>query len=86
MSKFYGMAGEDDSKHTNATRRGFSNIRASAQTYEGSLIAIAEEDKDGEIRFRIQVAKDDSSSIGHTVFCGSLEELIDKLGAQAVFE
>lgn len=85
MAKFYGQVSEDNTNKTAATRCGNHGIRAAAQTFSGSLIAIAEEDENKEIRFRLQINKDSSSDSGNTVFMGSLDELIQKLNATAIF-
>lgn len=85
MSKFYGQVCEDGGKTTTASRRGYHNIRASAQAYDGSLIAIAEDDGDG-VRFRLQVDREGSSNMGRTVFCGTLDELIERLVDSGIWE
>ena len=79
MSKFYGQVGEGGGARSFATRCGHQNIRAAAQTWEGSLIAIARKSRDGEIYFEIEINADDSSNYGKTIFSGSLDELAQKL-------
>lgn len=49
MSKFYGQVAAVNGNTTTASRRGFKGIRSSAQTWEGSLIAIAREADGGGV-------------------------------------
>lgn len=79
MSKFYatiqGQAGE-------ATRRGSVNsgIRASVQSWNGSVITDLSEDKDGKTIVSVSFSND-SSSYGREVFKGTISELVAKLTA-----
>ena len=81
MSRFYGTVREVGSDRTAGTRCGHKNIAASAQTYEGSLIAIAETNRDGDTVFRLEVDEEDSAMRGREIFAGTLQELISKLSA-----
>lgn len=70
MSKFYGQV--EGSAETTASRRGFKSIKASVQSYYGSVIMeLADEDKEAVLT--IQVA-DGSSFSGETVFHGTMTE------------
>lgn len=81
MAQFYGQV--SGSAATTASRTGSkrSGIRASAQTWRGSLIAAACEGTDGEPVFFIEIA-DGSALYGRTVFSGSLDELRERLGGE----
>lgn len=85
MSKFYGTVWEGGSGKTSATRRGFQNIKAAAQTWNGSVIVTAKENQDGETIFCIEINKDDSAIYGRNVFEGTLDELIKVFGAEDAF-
>ena len=75
MAKFYstiqGSAGE-------ATRRGTANsgIRASVQSYDGSVITRLES-KDDEIILSIDTSDDSRSSWGNRQFRGTIKEFYD---------
>lgn len=76
MAKFYGTVTglhNNSSYNTQATRLGYSGIRASAQTWEGSLIVSAYSDKD-DIKFTIEVSNE-SNNRGEVIFDGTLDEL-----------
>lgn len=78
MAKYYGSVEDVDGYSNAATRRGHHGIRAAARTYDGSLIAIAEDDQDSSI-FRLEIAPNKSSSYGKTIFIGSLADLEERL-------
>lgn len=81
MAQFYGQVlGRAD---TAASRTGSkrSGIRASAQTWDGSVIVTAREGKDGAPVFSIEVS-DLSDLYGVKLFSGSLDELRERLGGE----
>lgn len=80
MSKYYGSCYAINGNTTVAGRRGYEGIRSAAQTWEGSLIAIAKDKtyKSEETIFELEVS-DDSSMYGETIFTGTLEELKARL-------
>lgn len=71
MSKFYGQV--EGSAYTTASRRGFKSIRASVQSYYGSVIMKLADEDDEEAVLTVQVA-DCSSFSGETVFHGKMTE------------
>lgn len=73
MSKYYGSTEAINYHTTVASRRGYKGIRSSAQTWDGSLIAVAR-DSGKEVVFEIEIS-DESSLYGKTFFSGTLEEL-----------
>ena len=78
MSKFYGQV--FGSAETSASRRGFKDIRASVQSYEGSVITNLI-DNHGKTELVVEVNPDSSSSYGRQVFRGSIEEFVKKMEA-----
>lgn len=78
MSKFYGQV--EGSAQTIATRRGFRDIKSSAQSWDGSVITRLFYDDDGKLNINIQLS-DDSSFYGCSYFTGTLDELKAKLKA-----
>lgn len=76
MASFYGQVAGDRGR-TTASRCGTRSIRSSAQSWDGSVIVVAEEIV-GETIFSIEVSED-SSIYGRTLFSGTIEELKDKL-------
>lgn len=76
MAKFYGQVSNGVS--TTASRVGHQGIRASAQSYDGSVITSLRYDDEGKLMVHIEIA-DSSSMYGDTVFRGTLEELKEKL-------
>ncbi len=81
MSKFYGTV--VGSARTEATRRGFDNIRVSAQSWDGSLITRMRYDADGRLIVQLDRSNESSSCFGRTIFCGTLEELEARLSQAA---
>lgn len=75
MSKYYGSTVAIDGNTGVATRRGFKGIRSAAQTFDGSLIAVARDNKDGKTIFEIEINKYDSNLYGKTMFSGTLKDL-----------
>ena len=75
MSKFYGCV---RGNRGCATRGGSatSGFKASAQSYDGSVITYLDYDHDNKLRVRIDLA-DGSSSYGDMKFSGTFEELKD---------
>lgn len=82
MSKYYGETVGYNSKGTKsvASRCGYSGIRSAAQSWDGSVIAVIRDDKEGNPVFEIEIT-DESSLYGDTIFSGSLEELKEALEA-----
>ena len=77
MSKFYGTV--VGNANTAATRRGTSDIRVCAQSYDGSLITNLSYDRDKNLMVSIEYA-DDSATYGRTLFYGTMDALLAKLG------
>lgn len=77
MSKFYGCV---RGNRGCATRGGSANsgFKASAQSYDGSVITYLDYDHDNNLRVRIDLA-DGSSSYGDMKFSGTFEELKEAL-------
>lgn len=80
MAKFYGQV--SGSANTTATRRGSakSGIKASVQSWDGSVITELNENKDGKTIVSVSFSND-SSSYGREVFRGTISELVAKLTA-----
>lgn len=80
MSKYYGetFGYNRNGSGSVASRCGHTGIRSAAQSYDGSLIALAIDNKDGDTIFELEIA-DDSSIFGETIFSGTLEELKERL-------
>lgn len=80
MAKFYGQV--SGSANTTATRRGSakSGIKASVQSWDGSVITELNENKDGETIVSVSFSNE-SSSYGREVFRGTISELVAKLTA-----
>lgn len=76
MSSFYGMV--EGASATAASRRGFKDIKSSAQSWNGSVITRLYYNDDGVLQVNIQLA-DDSSFYGQSYFTGSFQELKEKL-------
>lgn len=83
MSKYYGQV--IGAAETSAGRRGYHDIRASAQTWNGSIIAVAKDKSYGqeEVEFIIEIS-DDSSAFGKEYFIGTLDELKERLSDAGV--
>lgn len=75
MSAFYGTV--TGYSKTIASRRGYHDIKVSAQSWNGSVITRLYYSED-KLMVDIQIAED-SSANGYTVFCGTLAELKNKL-------
>ena len=75
MAKFYGSVGGHRGV---ATRTGTSNIRTSAQSWDGSVIT--ELSYNNEDKLMVEVRADDySTSYGNRIFYGTYEEFVNKL-------
>lgn len=74
MSKYYGQV--IGAAETVGSRRGYKGIRSSAQTWDGSLIVIAKDNKEGKTVWQIEYS-DVSEAYGKKLFEGSLEDLVD---------
>lgn len=77
MANLYGEVISDRATST-ASRCGTRSIRAAAQSWEGSLIAIARH-INGKTTFELEV-NEGSSAHGDRIFKGTLDQLIEKLG------
>ena len=77
MSKYYGQVA--GAGQTTASRRGFRNIMASVQSYDGSVIMELQE-VDGETMLTVEIA-DGSSFSGDVKFYGTLKQFADLLDA-----
>lgn len=77
MANYYGEVISDRATST-ASRCGSRSIRAAAQSWEGSLIAITRQ-INGETVFEIEV-NEGSSAYGDRIFKGTLDQLIERLG------
>ena len=78
MSRYYGTLKGNKGV---ATRQGTSSsgLKVSAQSWNGSLITyIHDGPDDGEPIFDLMVSTG-SESVGHTIFSGTLDELIERL-------
>lgn len=81
MAKFYGSL---QGNRGTVTRTGSSVIKASVQSWDGSLISYMSYDKDRDnpkeekLMVEICVSKE-SSSYGSRIFYGTFEEFINKL-------
>ena len=80
MSRFYGQV--EGLGKTTASRRGGDHIKASVQSWNGSVITRMHYDDDEKLILEISVCKDDSSFHGQSVFYGTIEELMDKLSEE----
>lgn len=80
MSKFYGQV--EGGAATVASRRGFSSIKSSVQSWDGSAIFEMYYDKDDMLCIRVSVAEDDSKFYGDRIFDGGFGEFIQKLKAR----
>ena len=79
MSKLYGQI---QGNRGAATRCGHSHIRASVQSYDGSVITELQYNHEGQLMLEVTVAKDESTSYrGQRVFYGTLDEFVAKLSA-----
>ena len=77
MAKFYGSVGGHRGV---ATRTGTSNIRTSAQSWDGSIITELSYNREDKLMVEVSVAKDESTSYrGTRLFYGTLDEFIAKL-------
>jgi len=80
MSKFYGMVRGNRGA---ATRGGSANsgFKATAQSFDGSVITELDYDENNKLIVRISVSEG-SNCYGDLVFKGTLEELVNKLQKQ----
>lgn len=77
MAKFYGSV---QGNRGAATRMGHSGIKASVQSYDGSVITELSYNDEGQLMVDITVAKDESTAFrGQRVFYGTLNEFVDKI-------
>ena len=78
MSHFYGQV--EGFAETNGSRRGSksSGIKASAQSWDGSVIVKMFDDH-GTTKVEIQIDDDDSTFYGERCFVGTIEELRERL-------
>ena len=80
MSKFYGQV--FGAANTSASRRGHNEIHVSAQSYDGSVIVRLNYSKAGKLMVDLQMS-DGSSTLGHTEFYGTFEDLQKKLRGES---
>lgn len=73
MSKFYGTL---QGARGEATRQGHSSIRASAQSWDGSIIVELSE-LDGETMYEIRVGKGSTAYGDKTIAQGKLSDLLN---------
>ena len=78
MAKFYGSI---QGNRGAATRMGHQSIKASVQSYDGSVITELSYNDEGQLLVDVSVAKDESSAYGQRLFLGTMEEFIKKLTA-----
>jgi hypothetical protein len=79
MAKFYGSI---QGNRGAATRMGHSGIKASVQSYDGSVITELSYNDEGQLLVDVSVAKDESTAYrGTRLFYGTLDEFIAKLTA-----
>ena len=73
MSKFYGMVRGNRGA---STRGGSANsgFKATAQSYDGSIITCLDYDQNNNLKVRIELA-DGSTTYGDVAFSGTFEEL-----------
>lgn len=80
MSTFYGTV--IGSASTVATRRGFKDIKVSAQSWSGSVITrLHYGDETGNLIVDLQVSEGSDTS-GKTIFYGTIDELKERLGKE----
>ena len=78
MAKFYGSI---QGNRGAATRMGHQSIKASVQSYDGSVITELSYNDEGQLLVDVSVAKDESSAYGQRLFLGTMDEFIKKLTA-----
>lgn len=78
MAKFYGSI---QGNRGAATRMGHSGIKASVQSWDGSVITELSYNDKGQLLVDVSVAKDESSAYGQRVFLGTIDEFIKKITA-----
>ena len=76
MSKFYGQV--FGASVTSASRRGFEDIKVSAQSYDGSLITMLSYNDKGELIVQLSHS-DGSEPYGERVFYGTMDKLLETL-------
>lgn len=76
MSAFYGtVIGASD---TPATRRGYRDIKVSAQSWDGSVITRLHYNSEDKLIVDLQVSEGSDTS-GYTIFYGTIDELKEKM-------
>lgn len=73
MSKFYGTV--IGAASTDATRRGHSDIKVSAQSWDGSVITRLWYNTNGDLMVDLEHS-DGSSTYGRTLFSGTMDEFL----------
>ena len=76
MSKFYGTV--IGASNTNASRRGNRDIKACAQSWDGSVITRLWYNDKGVLCVDVEVS-DDSATYGTEIFSGTFLEFCEKL-------
>ena len=75
MSKFYGSI---QGSRGAATRCGYSRIKTSAQSWDGSVITELSYNNDDQLMVDISI-DEGSSAYGHRVWYGTMEEFVAQL-------
>ena len=78
MAKFYGSI---QGNRGAATRMGHQSIKSSVQSYDGSVITELSYNDEGKLMIDVCVDRNGSSSYGHRVFYGTLDEFYNKITA-----
>ena len=79
MARFYGQV--EGQAETRGTRRGNDCIKASVQSWNGSVIVDMNYSTNDKLMIRIQLS-DDSDFYGTTYFIGTFEELKKRLSCE----
>lgn len=81
MSRFYGTLIDHSSKYGSVTKRGFGEIVACAQSWNGSVITRLTYNQNDELCVRIELSND-SNTRGYTAFDGTFKELAEKFNVK----
>jgi hypothetical protein len=80
MSAFYGMVQGNRGAATRGGSRA-SGFKATAQSYDGSVITELTYNREGQLMVDVCVGKGESTCMGSRIFYGTFEEYIAKLEA-----
>lgn len=78
MARFYGTLDDPGCARGIATKCGYTCMKASAQSYDGSVITKVYYDEDDRLCVRIEL-DDGSAKSGDLYFKGTFEQLKEKL-------